>query len=200
MQQTLPFDGDANEGGAPDIPGLTYRPDYVTEEEERALLLAVDAAPWRAQWQRRTQHYGFGYPEGGSRFATPVQVAPIPEWLAAVGARLVADGLLGARVDNVVVNEYLPGQGIGPHRDVPAYEEVVSLSLGSPCVMDLVRLDGGAARELLLAPRSALALAGEARWGWTHGIARRRIDRWRGRRVPRGRRVSLTFRTLRAST
>jgi alkylated DNA repair dioxygenase AlkB len=50
--------------------------------------------------------------------------------------------------------------------------------------------------ELLLQPRSLLVLRGPARYNWRHGIPRRHSDIIDGRRVPRGRRVSMTFRTV----
>jgi hypothetical protein len=40
-------------------------------------------------------------------------------------------------------------------------------------------------------------LAGEARYDWRHAIPGRKIDKVDGRAVVRGRRVSLTFRTVR---
>ncbi len=197
-----------------------YVPAYLDEDEERALLAAVDREPWRTTWQRRTQHYGYGYGEAGSRFEVPERLGPLPGWAAPLAERLAADGLLARVPDNLVVNEYLPGQGIAPHVDVAPYDRVVSVSLGGACVMDFVpgsspgalagppggaqavppggaqRVVPGDAHALLLEPRSALGLSGEARRDWRHGIARRKSDRWRGLRFARTRRVSLTFRTL----
>jgi hypothetical protein len=52
-------------------------------------------------------------------------------------------------------------------------------------------------KKLLHLPaRSLLILTGEARYEWQHGIAPRRSDKIDGRMVPRGRRVSLTFRQV----
>ena len=49
---------------------------------------------------------------------------------------------------------------------------------------------------MFLEPRSALVLSGEARHDWTHAIPAREADVWQGVERPRGRRVSLTFRTM----
>ena len=66
-----------------------------------------------------------------------------------------------------IVNDYLGGQGIKPHRDREFFGEVVlGMSLLEPTVMDFK--SGGEVRALLLEPRSVLILEGEARrWDQT---------------------------------
>jgi alkylated DNA repair protein alkB family protein 8 len=72
-----------------------------------------------------------------------------------------------------------------------------------------LRHPDGASRDLPLTPRSLLVLQGEARYLWScgpspsplisrHGISARRTDWIDGRPFERGRRLSLTFRTIRA--
>jgi alkylated DNA repair dioxygenase AlkB len=171
----------------PPIPGLRYLPEYLNEAEERALVEAIDGLPWNTEWRRR-QPYGAGYGTRGG-------AAPIPEWGRRLADRMLADGVTDVPFDQMLVNEYLPGQGISPHRDyAPFGRTVVSLSLLSPCVMDLRHPPTGRRERLLLEPRSLLVLADEARYGWEHGIAPRKRDSWQGLPVERGRRVSVTFR------
>lgn len=50
--------------------------------------------------------------------------------------------------------------------------------------------------ELLLLPKSLVVLKDEARYLWTHGIAKRKTDIWNGEKIARGRRISLTFRKV----
>ena len=97
----------------------------------------------------------------------------------------------------MLVNEYLPGQGIALHRDYEPFDRtVVSLSLLSACVMDFRHVKSGRLESLLLEPRSLLVLSDEARYEWEHGIAPRKNDRWEGVTIPRARRLSVTFRLL----
>ena len=108
---------------------------------------------------------------------------------------MFADGVTDVPFDQILVNEYLPGQGISPHRDyAPFGRTVVSLSLLSPCVMDFRHPPTGRRERLLLEPRSLLVLADEARYEWEHGIAPRKRDAWHGLPVGRSRRLSVTFR------
>ena len=92
------------------------------------------------------------------------------------------------------------GQGITLHRDYDPFDRtVVSLSLVSPCVMDFRHVESRRKESLLLERRSLVVLSDEARYEWEHGIARRKNDRWDGRVIPRGRRLSVTFRVLKAA-
>lgn len=176
------------EPDVPPVPGLRYLPEYVTPADERALVEAIDAGRWNTDWKRRRQPYGGGY---GNADEAP----PIPDWGRRLADRLYADGVTDTPFDQMLVNEYLPGQGISPHRDYAPYgRTVVSLSLLSPCVMDFRHPPTGRKESLLLGRRSLLVLSDEARYDWEHGIAPRKRDAWHGLPVARGRRLSVTFR------
>ncbi|XP_011089770.1 alpha-ketoglutarate-dependent dioxygenase alkB homolog 6 isoform X2 [Sesamum indicum] len=64
----------------------------------------------------------------------------VPPWLKLVTNRIYEESrLFPSAINHVLINEYLPDQGIMPHQDGPAYVPVVAiLSLGSPVVMDFV--------------------------------------------------------------
>jgi alkylated DNA repair dioxygenase AlkB len=148
----------------------------------------IDARPWNTGWRRRRQPYGAGYGGGGDP-------PPIPDRGRYLADRLLAEGLTDRPFDQLLVNEYPPGQGIAPHRDyAPFGRTVVSLSLLSACVMDFRHPPTGRREGLLLEPRSLLVLSDKARHDWEHGIALRKRDAWQGLRVGRGRRLSVTFR------
>jgi alkylated DNA repair dioxygenase AlkB len=49
---------------------------------------------------------------------------------------------------------------------------------------------------ILIEPGSLYVMQGEARYQWKHGIMARKSDVYSGRRIQRGRRISLTFRTV----
>lgn len=182
---------------APSIAGLSLTPDFIAEADAAALLARIDAQPWRDDLKRRVQHYGYRYDYKARSIGTCDRLGPLPEWLEPLAAR-VADSM-GAAPDQVIVNEYLPGQGIAPHVDcVPCFgPRIVILSLGSPCVMTFSR--GQDRVDLPLPPNSLTVLADAARHDWRHGIAARKSDVIAGLRHSRSRRVSVTFRTVRVS-
>src|SRR5256714_1508504 len=158
---------------APPIPGLRYLAAYVSEREERELVAAIDAEAWDEPWDRRRQPYGASY---GSRKG-PSRAVPL--WGIKLAERLHADGIGDRAFDQMLVNEYLPGQGISLHRDYEPFDRtVVSLSLLAPAVMDFRHRPTGRRERLLLAPRSLLVLSDGARYDWEHGIAPRKTDAW----------------------
>lgn len=176
------------------IPGLRYVPGYLDAETHDTLLAAVDVAEWRDFGERRAQIYGYSYHylKGGV-----FRVDDLPPWAQELSTRLVADGLMPDPADQLIVNDYASGQGIQAHVDAPIFTDtIISVSLGSSCVMEFTNEAGGA-EEQFLEPRSVLVLGGEARHRWKHSIPRRSVDQWQGREWPRGRRVSLTFRKMR---
>jgi alkylated DNA repair dioxygenase AlkB len=181
------------------IPGLIYLTEFIGVETEQRLLELVDAAEWSNELQRRVQHYGYRYDYRARRIDTGMRLGGLPVWMREVGERLIEHGLVAARPDHVVVNEYLPGQGIAPHVDCePCFADgIVSLTLGAGCAMDFLRRETGDMVSLYLQPRSVVALRSDARYLWQHGIARRKSDQVGGHMLPRQRRVSITFRTVR---
>jgi len=180
------------------IQGLSYHPEFVSADEAQQLLAAVDAEPWPGTLKRRVQHYGYRYDYKARAVDRSMHLGALPAWAATLIDRMRERSLFPAPPDQLIVNEYLPGQGITPHVDcVPCFGPVVaSLSLGSTCVMDFSQPRTGAQSSLLLAPRSLLVLADDARYQWRHSIRGRRGDTWEGATLPRSRRVSLTFRTV----
>lgn len=178
--------------------GLNYGQGFLSASAATALVGLIDAQPWRDDLQRRVQHYGYRYDYRARRVTESEYLGPLPGWLDALAARLVADGAFSKKPDQVIVNEYQPGQGIAPHVDCePCFGGVIaSLSLLSACQMDFRRVGFDESRSLVLEPISLLVLFGPARWNWTHGIVARKSDVVDGQRVARRRRASLTFRTV----
>jgi DNA oxidative demethylase len=163
--------------GEPLIAGLEYRPDFIREGEEQALiehLSAEELSPFRFHgWtgKRLTRTFGWRYDFDDASFA-PAE--PIPEWLEPLRAKAAA--LAGFEVEafeHALLVRYDPGAGIGWHRDRPQFETVVGVSLGSPAVLRFrIRKPSGFDRaNLEVEPRSAYLLSGEARHQWEHSIA-----------------------------
>jgi alkylated DNA repair dioxygenase AlkB len=108
------------------------------------------------------------------------------------------DGYFDRSPDQVIVNEYLPGQGISAHVDhVPSFGPVVaSVSLLSACLMEFTHPEDGTRVPVHLEPGSLCVMTGPARFTWRHAIPARKSDPGAHGRVPRGRRVSVTLRTV----
>jgi alkylated DNA repair dioxygenase AlkB len=182
----------------PIISGLTYIPDYIDAPTEALLIQTIDAQPWITELKRRVQHYGWRYDYKARSVTNDLRIGALPDWLQHYAVRLQQAGLFSEIPDQVIINEYQPGQGISSHIDcVPCFADTIaSLSLGSPCVMDFTHSETCEKLSLLLEPCSLLVLSGDARYVWQHAIAGRKTDRYNGQIIQRTRRISLTFRKV----
>ncbi len=163
--------------GEPLIAGLEYRPDFISEAEEEALiehLSAEELSPFRFHgWtgKRLTRTYGWRYDFDDASFA-PAE--PIPGWLEPLRAKAAGFAEINPKdFAHVLLVRYDPGAGIGWHRDRPVFEAVVGVSLGSPAVLRFRRRreSGFDRANIEVEPRSAYLLTGPARHEWEHSIA-----------------------------
>lgn len=102
-------------------------------------------------------------------------------------------------LNQLTVNVYEPGEGIGSHVDTPsAFDDgLISLSLNGGTVMEFRKHSSADKTKKLvyLPPRSLLLMSGPARYEWEHMIVTRMTDTHNGKVLPRSLRVSLTLRT-----
>jgi alkylated DNA repair dioxygenase AlkB len=178
--------------------GAAYMSEFISPAEEHELVALLDAGEWSTELKRRVQHFGYRYDYKARLVTEDAYLGRLPDWLRALGERLVARGVFEEIPDQVIANEYLPGQGISAHVDcVPCFDDtIVSVSMLSSCEMVFRRQEDGERRTVLLEPGSAMILKSEARYGWTHEIPARKADIFEGRRYERQRRISLTFRKV----
>jgi len=179
-------------------PGSVLISDFVSSTRESELLAWVDGQDWREELRRRVQHYGWSYDYRARRVTADACIGPLPTALRPECELLLGAGLFDSEPSQIIVNEYTPGQGIAPHIDcVPCFGPVIaSLSLGSQCEMVFSKRSNGAKASCLLDPGSLLVLGKAARFEWSHGIPAHKSDLVDGKRKPRERRVSLTYRTM----
>jgi alkylated DNA repair dioxygenase AlkB len=181
------------------IKGLYYIPDFITETEQKELWNAINNEKWLDDLKRRVQHYGYKYDYKKRSLDHSMYLGSIPQWTNFVAERIVEKGFMKNLPDQVIVNEYLPGQGISDHIDCePCFEDtIISLSLGSPCIMNFKNKDDKRDKhDILLEPRSLVVITDDARYNWTHGIPAREKDKWLGNTIYRKTRISLTYRRV----
>ena len=200
---TDPTEADGHEP-ASEPPGLMYRSDFITEDEEAELLACIDGAEWSTELRRRVQHYGWRYDYKKRRVDESMRLGELPEWAQELGRRLVNEGLMKDLPDQLIVNEYCGKQCISPHIDAPGSftGHIATISLLETWDMRF-RLPGTERRvDRPLERRSVAVLTGDARYEWTHEIPERANEPRRnrpgkGRWIKRSRRISLTFRKTR---
>jgi alkylated DNA repair dioxygenase AlkB len=177
--------------------GLVIIPDFISQAEESVLLKTIDAMVWDDSMSRRVQHYGWRYDYKNRKVNPKDYLGLLPNWAEMLGEKLVEQGYLSERPDQVIVNEYVGQQGIAKHIDCPSCFRgaVVTVSLNESWEMVFSRRIKTGDEEkykALLVRRSAAVLDGEARSSWQHEIPRKRTEGG----LARGRRVSITLRKV----
>ena len=181
-----------------EIVGLKYIPNYITPKQEYTFIQAVDKAPWINDLKRRVQHYGYKYDYRAKRIDISMKIGSLPKWVMPIAHQLQLDGYFDKLPDQLIINEYLPGQGITPHIDCePCFEDtIISLSLGSDAVMEFTHDQTNKKIPLILSRCSLAVLKGDSRYLWKHSIPARKSDKVGNTTILRSRRISLTFRRV----
>jgi alkylated DNA repair dioxygenase AlkB len=180
------------------VPGLFYVPGYLNHNEQQQLVSIVDQQPWLTDLKRRVQHYGYRYSYSHRSLDASMSLGPLPTWAFALARRLNQDGYTAQIPDQLIVNEYEPGQGISAHIDcVPCFDAtVMAISLGSSCTMVFKQPATREQVSILLEPGSLTVMTDDARHVWQHSIPARKSDTHEEQKYLRQRRLSLTFRVV----
>jgi alkylated DNA repair dioxygenase AlkB len=177
------------------VAGFEYHPDFVSAREGAQLLDAVAAMPLaQAQYKqftsrRRVLHFGGRYDFSNNEL---LPGGPLPDILMPLRERIgAAAGIEPHMFTHAMIAEYQPGVQLGWHRDVPDFELVAGVSLGSTARLQFrpyppKELSRKHYFNASLDPGSLYILRGPARWEWQHRVPP----------VPQLR-YSITFRTLR---
>ena len=101
-----------------------------------------------------------------------------------------------ASPDNLLINKYVPGDGVIPHTDELEFWEdwVVGVSFGSGCVFNYSLNKEKV--SMYIPANSIYVLTKDARYKWKHGIAFVKEDIVYGDVIPRTTRISMTFRNI----
>jgi alkylated DNA repair dioxygenase AlkB len=173
--------------------GFRYQAEILQPDEERDLVEQIQKLPLKEfefhgyTGKRRVISFGWHYSFEHEKLQ---QASEMPTFLLRARAHAANfAGLAPEDLPHVLVTEYSPGTTIGWHRDKGVFNDVVGISLLSPCSFRLRRktASGWERYSLIVEPRSAYLLRGTARTQWEHSIP-----------AVEALRYSITFRSLRS--
>jgi len=124
-------------------PSFYYIHNFVSEAEEANLMQHIEQSPgprWTQLANRRLQNWGgVPHPKGMLAERMPPWLSPLVDRVACVEVNSKQPIFtLGKGPNHVLVNEYLPGQGIMPHTDGPLFHPTIAtVTLGSHTVLKL---------------------------------------------------------------
>jgi alkylated DNA repair dioxygenase AlkB len=190
------------------VPGLHFLASFLSADEELSLLDLVcnrNGSDMVLVKNRFVAHYGHNYDYSAFSTST-VSVSPIPDQakkmiLHRAKMQLIEFGVrVPAGLNQMTVQLYPPGSGIGAHIDSPSAfgDTILILSLKSTVTMEFYHSATGNRQSVELWPRSLICMQADARYHWKHQIKERMTDLVSvdGHVVlqERSDRVSLTFR------
>ncbi|KAJ3496084.1 hypothetical protein NLG97_g2919 [Lecanicillium saksenae] len=161
--------------------GISVHKSFISQEHEDTILkILLNNLAWPDRKGRRSLHYGYTFSYKTFAIDEHVPYEPFPDWLKP----LLPTGEDRAP-DQVCVQHYPPGTGIPPHVDThSAFDQLYSLSLGSPLLMQFCHGETKEKVDVDLEPRTMMRMSGDSRLHWTHGIRSRRRKRL-GARISR---------------
>ncbi len=149
------------------ISGLKVIRNYITSDDENNILSAINQSS--------------GYRHQGSyrnMIRLWVKAVHLPMMKSLCQRLLDDEGLTLKSHQSVLVNEYLPNQGIAPHIDAPEAGEKVAI-LGLMSSADLVfKRPNYNDVTITINPCDLVVLEGEVRHLWTHEIVKHQQRRY----------------------
>ena len=157
--------------------GFSYFDEAISPDDEKHLLTRLAELQFTNfqfrgfEGRRRVVSFCWRYDFNSHKV---LAAEPIPPFLFGTYRKVQASsGLFLRNLQQVLVTEYAPGAPIGWHRDRPVFDEIMGLSLASPCLFRLRKSLGNGKWERItipLAPRSVYFLKGTVRREWEHSI------------------------------
>ncbi|KAI9276345.1 hypothetical protein BY458DRAFT_505572 [Sporodiniella umbellata] len=188
----------------PKIPGLKHVKKALTHEQQMIMINDIIKGGYFSSSENINQAMCFG--------KLPSFVEPIRSVCNELCSSLFSQEILDRHpiFDQAILNLYQKGEGIVSHVDLLRFEDgILIVSLLSSCVMTMrpasktsqsyekTIYDKDDNRfDILLRPGDILALSGDARYKWEHGIEEKTADMINGEYIERGTRVSVTLRKL----
>ena len=187
------------------VPGLYLVPNFISEEEEKELIKEVESQKWRlTEAKRRIQHYGPPMDRMYRVVASKKEFTKLPPKCLNIAEKIRLfwnnlDGILyqpnelavvNNEFDELLVNEYHSHNCLELHFDQRgAFEELlVGISLLSDSIMTFQHCDKNYMQKNVCLPaKSCYFMTGDSRYCFKHGFLKNSIS---------GRRISLTFRTV----
>ncbi|CAH6420970.1 Alpha-ketoglutarate-dependent repair dioxygenase AlkB [uncultured virus] len=183
-----------------DIPGLYYIENYLSSEEQTKILKniyeSIKLINIGSKSSRRVAHFGYEYSYNGSGIK---KIDAIPDFYTnlidnAKINKIIKTKILKDKMEQLIINEYLPGQGISQHIDHVKFfgPIIICLTIGSGCEIEFINKFTKTKKSLYVAPGSLYIMTGDSRYNWTHSIPFKNQDNGIARKI----RYSLTFRTI----
>lgn len=165
------------------IKGLTYIPNFLTQEEIKELYTYLEKEKWSGISHRvdsrEVVQYGYIYAYDRSGMT---KTDPVPERYLKLLKKIeksntcsISQVIENKSVDNIdqlIINKYKANQGISPHVDHVKYfsDTVICISVGREVEVIFTGVEAKDSHKLKVESGSLYIMTGDARYKYTHSI------------------------------
>lgn len=185
------------------IPGFYYIENIIDSEYSNLLIKNIDKGNWKkitnSDNSRLVQHYGYIYDYNNRNIYNKTDDIPLfmNNLITILNSFCDNNDIHRETFNQCIINNYKSGQGISKHIDSLSYGSVIaSYSLNSGCYINFENKYENKKESIYVKPNSLYILSGDARYKWTHEILGRKNDVINNIKIPRDRRISVTFRSV----
>jgi|SRR5579872_691798 len=175
------------------VPGLIYISNFLDTEEVAYLQEFISSLKFEpitsAANSRRVAQYGYtyAYDRSGVTKTDPIPLDLCEMVSASKLNNLMRCNMVSSEFDQLIINEYTPGQQIAYHTDhIKQFDEVIACVTVGQSVPIMFKLDDDVVKELDVKSGSMYIMTGDARYKWKHHLKNTGAEN----------RYSLTFRKV----
>ncbi|ATZ80383.1 putative DNA repair dioxygenase [Bodo saltans virus] len=179
------------------IDGLFYCDNFIDDKMEQKIIHLVNQEKWSSELSRRVQHYGYKY-DYKRRTTDPHKdyIGELPVWTDYIIHKMFCSfhktciHLPFETFDQLIVNEYKKGQGIGKHTDcISCFSNGIAIiSLNNDSIITFEK--NGIRHDIHVKRKSLVLMTDDARYNWTHAIIPMNNNNFTNDKP----RISITFR------
>jgi len=174
------------------VPGLIYIPDFMDDSELRQIQEYITGINFEqitnSQNSRRVAQYGYtySYDRSGIKAAEPIPLILGNLVSSSKINDTVKSNILSYEFDQLIINEYTPGQQIAYHTDhISQFDDIIAcITIGQ--TVPIMFKNNEQTKKLNVTPGSLYIMTGDARYKWKHHL----------RNNGKTNRYSLTFRKV----
>ena len=184
------------------IPELYYFPNVLSEEFGKEILEFLKTSK---DWfpvggtakSREVIHYGYKYNYKSGNVKEHAKEFPdfARRLVGIITEKIPFENGKDCDFTQCLINKYVDNQGIAAHIDALSFGKYICcFTIGNGANLRFSK--GDKFFDLYTEPNSLYVMSGEARYSWKHEMKKLKYDVVNGKKIKRGERISVTFRTV----
>jgi alkylated DNA repair dioxygenase AlkB len=188
------------------IPGLFYFPNVLSADFSREIKEYLEKSEdWfpvgGSATSREVIHYGYKYDYKNGNIKEVAKEFPdfARKLVGIIKEKIKFQDEKDSDFSQCLVNKYVDNQGIAAHIDALTFGKYIccfTIGNGANLRFSKGKGEGDDFFDLYTEPNSLYVMSGEARYSWKHEMKKLKFDVVNNKKIKRGERISVTFRTI----